>query len=350
MTYSKRLEKETKTRFFVNNPTPEEARKALGIGNVIGAVTNGNYIKKMLTSPETKQEMTAYVDGLIRQGLTDEEKIAAHLARHAVGRIAKIFEERFEKTRGAEGWTAIQGDPNYDTDYDYMISEADFFYQEAPNIRVKFPATDEAMQALETMTARGKATLATCGFSIRYGIDAFEAYKRGCQKGKGAPVFYVTMLAGHVDEYLEKYIKANQISLSDEALHSAGCEFAKILYQVQQDRYSDLNAKVLGGCRTSAHFTEMVPGDMCVTVNYDFIEMLNEMNPEVEERCSRHADEKTIKELTDKLPFYNYTISENSTEYIHWSLLPTALYFRNYVRTGWNDAVSIIRERKVMFR
>lgn len=350
MTYSKRLEQETKTRFFVNNPTPEEAKKALDVGNVTGAVTNGNYLKKMLTSAETRDEMTAYVDGLIKNGMADENQIAAHAVRYAVGKIAEIFRPMFEETNGEAGWASIQGNPNYDTVYEYMVSEARFFYEQANNIRVKFPATPEALQALEKMTAEGKATLATCGFSVPYGIDAFEAYKRGCAKSANVPVFYVTMLAGHVDEYLEKYVKANHLKLSEEALHSAGCEFAKTLYQIQQEKYSDLNVKVLGGCRTPAHFTEMVPGDMCVTVNYDFIEVLNDLDPTIEQRCTEHIDEKIKKELTDYIPFFRYTISENDKEYTHWSLLPTALYFRNYVRTGWNDAVAIIRERKIMFK
>lgn len=350
MTYSKKLEQETKTRFFVNNPTPNEARKALEIGNVTGAVTNGNYLKKMFTNAETKADMIDYVDSLIRSGMEDETEIAVHAARYAVGKLAEIFRPMFEETNGAAGWASIQGDPNHDTDYDYMVHEARFFYEQAPNIRVKFPATVEALQALETMTAAGKATLATCGFSVPYGIDAFEAYRRGSEKAGSAPVFYVTMLAGHVDEYLEKYNRANDLHLSSEALTAAGCEFAKKLYEVQQERYADLNAKVLGGCRTSAHFTEMVPGDMCVTVNYDFIEMLNKLDPAIEERYNKHVSEKTMHELMDTLPFFRYTLSSEGGEYTHWSMLPTALYFRNYVRTGWNDAVAIIRERKIMFR
>lgn len=349
MMYSKRLEKETKTRFFVNNPTPEEARKALDIGNVTGAVTNANYLKKLLTNAETKSGMIAYVDKLIRDGMEDETDIATHVARYGVGQLADIFRPMFEKSAGSAGWTAIQGDPNHDTDYEYMINEAKFFYEQAPNIRVKFPATSEALQALETMTEKGKATLATCGFSVPYGIDAFEAYKRGSEKAGGAPVFYVTVLAGHVDEYLDKYNRANGLNLSDEALASAGCEFAKTLHRIQRERFGDLNAKVLGGCRLPAHFTEMVPGDLCVTVNYDFIELLNKLNPRIEDRVNKHCNAKTIEEL-EQLPFFRYTLSDEGNEYIHWSLLPTVLYFRNYVRTGWNDALSIIRERKTMFR
>ena len=350
MTYSKKLELETKTRFFVNNPTPNEAKKSLEIGNVAGGVTNGNYLKRMLTTDETREDTISYIDSLIKEGMENPEEIAAYAARRAVGKLSDIFRPMFDQTGGKAGWTAIQGSPNHDADYEYMLSEARFFYKQAPNMRVKFAATPEAMQALEQMTAEGKATLATCGFSVQYGIDALNAYKRGCEKGGGAPPFYVTMLAGHVDEYLEKYTQANGLNLSEEALRNAGCEFAKTLYRVQQERFGELDAKVLGGCRSYYHFTEMVPGDMCVTVNYDFIEMLNKMDPPIERRVDQHISEEIQQELMNNLPFFRFTVSENNRDYTHWSTLPTALYFRNYVRNGWNDALAIIRERKIMYR
>ena len=351
MFYSKRLEEATPTSFFLNNPTPSEAKAALEIGNVIGIVTNGNYLKRMLTTPETKDSTIACIDRFIAEGIEDDQLIVALAAQEALKKCASYYLPMFEKTQGAMGWAAIQGNPNHDTDYDFMVAEAKRFYNVTPKMRVKFPATVEAMQALETMTGAGKATLATCGFSVQYAAAAMEAYKRGCEKfGQGVPRLYVTLLAGHIDEYLEKYVKANAITISPDVLSKAGCEIAKEVYKTWKEKYHDLNCRILGGCRATWHYTEMVPGDMSVTVNYDFIEELNALNPEIESRIDVRESDAVVNELKEKLPAFAFSISQDSRIYQHWSLVPTALYFRNYVRAGWNTAAATVRERRLMFR
>lgn len=351
MQYSKRLEKETPTSFFVNNPTPSEAKAALEIGNVIGMVTNGNYLKRMLTMPETRNETIAYIDQLIHEGIDDDQLIVALATQNAVKNCARYFQPMFEKTEGKQGWVSIQGNPNHDTDFDFMLAEARRFYSVAENIRVKFPATTEAIYCLEKMTAEGKATLATCGFSVQYAMEALEAYKRGCTQHHGeVPRLYVTLLAGHIDEYLEKYVKANDIVISGEVLSKAGYEIEKEVYKIWHDKYHDVNARILGGCRATYHYTEMVPGDMSVTVNYDFIEKLNALDPAITNRIDVREKEDVIEELNTKLPIFAYSISQNSKIYPHWSMVPTSLYFRNYVRSGWNAAASIVAERRVMFK
>lgn len=301
--------------------------------------------------PETRDDTIAVIDQYIKEGIEDDQLIVALAAQHAVGNCAKYFMPMYKKSQGEFGWAAIQGNPNRDTDYDFMIAEAKRFYHCIPNMRVKFPATAEAIQALETMTAEGKATLATCGFSVRYGVEAMEAYVRGCKKAKGiVPRLYVTILAGHVDEYLEKYVKANGIDIDHDILANAGCEIAKELYKIWYENYQDINCRILGGCREAYHFTEMVPGDMAVTVNYDFIQKLNELDPPFVPRIDQRVTRAVFTELSEKLPAFAYSASSESKEYIHWSLVPTSLYFRNYVRKGWNNAVAMVRERRVLFR
>ena len=351
MIYSKRLAQESPTRFFVNNPTPSEAKGALEIGNVIGMVTNGNYLQRMLTMPETRDDTVAVIDKYIKEGIDDDQLIVALAAQHAVSRCAKYFMPLYEQSQGELGWAAIQGNPNRDTDYDFMVEEARRFYQGVPNMRVKFPATAEAVQSLETMTAQGRATLATCGFSVQYGVEAMEAYARGCRKAKTAvPRLYVTILAGHVDEYLEKYVKANGVAIDQDILANAGCEIAKELYKTWYENYRDINCRILGGCREAYHFTEMVPGDMAVTVNYDFIQKLNELDPPLTPRIGQRVSKEIFAELSDKLPAFAYSVSHAGKEYLHWSMVPTSLYFRNYVRKGWNNAAAMVRERRVLFR
>lgn len=351
-TYAQKLYEQTPTRYWVNNPTPEEARKALEeVGNVVCIASNGNYAKRMLTEAETKDEAIAFVDAQIREGIEDDDRIVAATSAHMLSLCNQYFKKVFEETNGKYGWIAVQGNPFYDTDYDYMVAEAKRFYAVMPNMRVKFPATEEAVAALETMTSQGKATLATCGFSIPYTRAACDAYLRGVEKFGGAvPTLYMTTLAGPYDEFIGKYVKANGVQINPDVLKWAGCIVAKELYQINQTVYKDKNITMLGGCRDPYHFTEMVAGKMHVTVNYDFMEKLNSLDPPVEERVTKQSDEKIIAELCEKIPSFAYSMERDLTLYQSWSLHPGAMYFRNYLKNGWNVARGIVKERRILLK
>lgn len=348
--YSNKLYEQTPTRFWVNNPTPNEARQALALGNTVSVASNGNYVKRMLSMDETKDATIAEIDRCILAGMADDDAIVGMAALYNLRQIAEIYRPLFEESNGELGWVAIQGNPHRDTDYTYMKAEAERFYAAAPNIRVKFPATIEALSALRHFTGEGKATLATCGFSIPYAKAAAKAYHEAATScGKAVPKLFITTLAGPFDEYIGKYVKANHIEISDEVLAQAGCEMAKELYATQQREFPEVNCSLLGGCRFPYHFTEMVPANMNVTVNFDFIEKLNALDPPVESRIDVRADRAAIDELCQKIPSFRYAFCGEGA-YLHWSMQPAAQYFRNYVGNGWNVALGTVRERRILLK
>ena len=350
MQYSKRLEQETKTRFWLNNPTPEEVKRALELGNSVNVASNANYVKRMLSEKETRQEAVRVIDEQIAQGTADDHRIVAVTAQHFLGKCAELFMPLFESSNQEEGWVAIQGNPFCDTDYDFMVEEAERFYTTAPNIRVKFPATMEAAGALRTMTSRGKAVLATCGFSVSYAQAAVDAYEEGKQAyGGRVPRLYVTSLAGPFDEYLGKYVKAHNLEIPDEVLAQAGCCLSKKLYAMYEQDERKEDYRLLSGCRFPCHCTELVAGDIHIVANYDFIEKLNELDVPVKDRIHAMADEETIKELCEKLPPFAFAYNGEG-DYLHWSMQPSAQYFRNYLRNGWNAALGAVKERRILNR
>ena len=153
------------------------------------------------------------------------------------------------------------------------------------------------------------------------------------------------------DDVLQTFNSRSPVTLTRDMLSALlSCEIAKEVYKTWKEKYHDLNCRILGGCRATWHYTEMVPGDMSVTVNYDFIEELNALNPEIESRIDVRESDAVVNELKEKLPAFAFSISQDSRIYQHWSLVPTALYFRNYVRAGWNTAAATVRERRLMFR
>lgn len=350
MQYSKRLEQETKTRFWLNNPTPGEAERALALGNSVNVASNANYVKRMLSEEETRQEAIRIIDEKIDQGIADDHLVTAMTAQHFLGKCAELFRPLYESSDQEEGWIAIQGNPFYDTDYDFMVEEAERFYTTASNIRVKFPATMEAVSALRTMTSKGKAVLATCGFSVSYAKAAVEAYEEGKRVyGGRVPRLYVTSLAGPFDEYLGKYVNTHKLEISEEVLAQAGCCLSKKLYGMYEKDERKEDYRLLSGCRFPYHCTELAAGDIHIVADYDFIEKLNELDLPVTDRIHAMAGEETIKELCEKLPAFAFAYHEKG-DYLHWSMQPSAQYFRNYLRNGWNAALGIVKERRILKR
>jgi hypothetical protein len=82
------------TRLWINNPTPEEARKAIAAG-AISCTTNPTYSFKQITNEETREEALKIVKDAIEQ--TDDNNEAADLVQQQLAKRILIFSCRSMK-------------------------------------------------------------------------------------------------------------------------------------------------------------------------------------------------------------------------------------------------------------
>lgn len=208
-TYLERINEQTPTRMWVNNPTPSEAKKGLEAGT-FGATSNPTYLSHMLKAEETKDAALSAIDRYVR--MTEDDHLVVALAyQEMIAKIAEIFLPLFQETGGEKGWVAIQGNPYRDDDIDFILQEAHRFYEISPNIVVKVSATLAGIAAMEKLTSEGRCVLATAGVSNYYAVQMFEAYARGVQIAGSAPTLFVTTLAAPFENYAKKYVEANHI-------------------------------------------------------------------------------------------------------------------------------------------
>lgn len=343
--YVKRVNNQTNTKIWVNNPTIEEAANALEF-DVVGGTTNPTYCKRLLTMPDTEKQMCEVIDQVIVKEKDDH--VAAEKVQMAmVAKIAKVFLPVYEQTNGSRGLTAIQGNPYHDNDADYMIAEALRYFEISPNIIVKIPGTCAGLTALRHLTAMNKNHIITSCLSVSQEEAYFKVYKEVHDKDGKSPKLFVTTLAGIFDEFTKQYCLQHGIELSEAAAKEAGNNFSKRAYEMwTEGGYKGFLQG--GGARNITHFTELMGGSVHSTLNYSFIKELNELDLPLTQRIDQFSDKAVVEELEAKLPYYKQAYQRGALSSEEFDSYPPFVFFHNGFITAWDILVNKIAQRRAL--
>jgi len=103
-TYFHRVQRQSPTRFWINNPTASEAKAAIEAG-AFGCTTNPTHAAKMLGQEEERALVERDIAEAIARFPADADA-AASVQRAAVARIAAQFMPVYEKAGGLAGWVS----------------------------------------------------------------------------------------------------------------------------------------------------------------------------------------------------------------------------------------------------
>ena len=92
---------------------------------------------------------------------------------------AETYLPVFEASDFAYGHLSGQVDPHYFFDADTMLPQAVELSSLAPNIAIKIPGTQQGMQVIRKLTARGISTNCTAAYTVPQFIAAAEAVQAG---------------------------------------------------------------------------------------------------------------------------------------------------------------------------
>ncbi len=341
--YAKRVQQETPSKIFVNNPTLAEAKKALEY-DVIGATTNPTFVGKLAGMDGEKAAVFEEIDKLLPT-VSDDNQVMEKVEMALVKKIAEMYMPTFEETRGRRGLVFMQGNPFQDNDPEYRVAEALRFFTIAPNIVVKLPGNYASTKAFRELTGMNKAICITSCLSIPQEEEFYKIYRDVHSKDGNSPILYVTTLAGILDEFIKKYVAENNIQLSDEAIDVAGNLFSKLGYKmVEDEKYQGILQG--GGARHVKHFTELVGSAFESTVNYVFIEEMNKLNPPIVSRYQDFYSDAVKQELLAKLPWYKHAIERGSMSPKEFDSYPPFVYFRSTFTTAWQKMLDLIAQRR----
>jgi transaldolase len=222
-------------------------------------------------------------------------------------RGAGILAPVFEDEGGHKGRLSLQTNPaNYRTP-DRMVEQAVHFNTLAPNIQVKFPCTAAGLQAVEDATARGVVANVTVVFTVAQCIAAAEAVERGLRRYEQAggdtsrfsPV--CSLMIGRLDDWMKVLVEKDSIALDPDAANWAGIAAFKRAYGIFAER--GYRTRLLAAAyRHRLHWTELVGGDVVLTMPFAWQTRFNASGIEPVNRIDVPVDPRIIDDLQRRIP------------------------------------------------
>ena len=342
--YFLRLVTQTPTEFWINNPTREHADLAIANG-ASGCTNNPSYTQKMVDHPKEGPDALRILDDVIRES-DNEDEVAAIFQRRLVGPIAERFMPIYKQHSGERGFVSIQGDPMHEDDPDVVIREALENRKVAPNICCKIPTTKSGLAAMEYLVGQDIPMNATEIFGISQAIALCETYMKASQRTGKHPILYISHIAGIYDDHLRNVVEKEHIDISPDVLWQAGIAVFRKLYALKEERgYPGIF--VAGGARGLHHFTEMVGGKVCCTINWEgTADELLKQDPPVVYRLFNPVPQKVLDELMEKLPDFKRGYLEDGLDNEEFEEFGPVRLFRSSFINSWSRVLELIRARR----
>lgn len=342
--YFIRLAEQTPTEFWINNPTRGQAVLALQHG-ATGVTTNPSFTQKMIDHPEEGAYANEVLDDSIRES-DNVDEIIAIFQRKLVKTIAEKFMPVFQKTNKKKGYVSIQSDPINEHDPDVIIRHGMENSKISPNICIKIPSTNSGLIAMEFFIKKNIPINATEFFAMSQGIALCEKYIKTSKESGNSPVFFLSHIAGIYDDHLQNIIQKENIKITSDIQCQAGLAITRKFYNMHIER--DYPGTIVGGgARGLHHYTEIVGGKICGTINWEgTADKLIEADPPVIYRLFNPVEQYVIDTLTDNLvDFRRGWLDDGLLLEEFENFGPVRLFTSSFIKS-WDRVLKIIEEKR----
>lgn len=342
--YFIRVAEQTPTMFWINNPTLPQADLAIEHG-ALGCTNNPSYTQKMLDHPDYSEYSYSMLDQVLHE-INDDRKAAIEFQARMVKPVADKFMPMFEKSNGEHGFVSIQGDPFADDDPKEIVEQALYNRTVSPNICCKIPVTEPGLAAIEELIPQNVPCNSTEIFGVAQMVALAETYECVARKSGVFPMMYMSHIAGIYDDYFRNYVKENDVQISPDVLFQAGLAVARKVYKIMTERAYKV-VFIGGGARGLHHFTEMVGGRVCITINWvGTADKLIEKDYPVVYRLFNPVPQKVIDELMEKLPDFKRGYLEDGLSPDEFEGFGPVQLFKRAFTKSWGRVLEIIKERR----
>lgn len=340
--YFHRVARQSPTRLWINNPTQEEARKAIAAG-AISCTTNPTYTAKMLQEESEKEAVMGVIDQ-VTSTAGDDAKAASEIQRQVIKPLVEIFSTLYAKDPH-QGFVSIQGDPYAEDDYANIVEAALADRALGENVIAKIPVTAAGLKAIEHLIWENVPIIATEVMAISQATAVCELYERTCARTGRRPPLFVTHITGIFDEYLHNLACQEEIPIAKDILWQAGTIVARKQYKLLKERGYQVTM-LGGGARGLHHFTEMVGGDIHVTINWrGAAEELVRRDPPVVYRMDTPIPDYAVNELL-RIPVFRMAFEEGGLAVEEFADYGPVRYFRDSFEAGWSALLEAIAARR----
>ena len=220
----------------------------------------------MLDHPEYSDYAYGILDKVLRE-FEDDRQAAIEFQARMVKPVADKFMPLFESSGGEHGFVSIQGDPLADDNAERIVKQALDNRKVSPNICCKIPVTRPGLECIEQLVPLNTPMNSTEIFAVSQLVALAETYEKTARAAGVFPMMYMSHIAGIYDDFLRNYVVENDIQISSDVLHQGGLAVARKVYNIMTERAYKC-VFVGGGARGLHHFTEMVGGRVCITINW----------------------------------------------------------------------------------
>ncbi len=300
-----RTASEFPTDYWNDSCNESELRYAMENG-AVGATTNPTIVGTVM-----QQEYDIWaprVREIAAQNPTwTDQQVTWQVIEEMAIRGWKMLEPIWKANHGQKGRLSIQIDPTLNRSVDKMVEQARHFDTLAPNVQIKFPAVKAGIEAMELVTEEGLNINATVSFTVAQALAVGEAMERALAKREAAghdtswmaPV--CTIMIGRTDDWVKVYNKREGITVDPAAPDWAGIAVFKRAAAIFRER--GYRTRLLAAAyRHHLHWSELIGGDVSMTIPYGWQRLFNDSAVEVTDRWEDPVPEAYVRELSERCP------------------------------------------------
>ena len=293
------------------------------------------------------------IDKMIESNSTgSEDDILWNLIDEVGKKAANILQPVYEKTHGQKGKLSLQVNPKFYRNSDLMFKQGKYLASLAPNIAVKCPALPAGIIAIERLTSNGICINATVSFTVSQAVQVAEAVERGLDEAEknGVKIAdltpYVTIMVGRVDDHLKRVRQSQNNDVDPEVIDWASIAVFKNAYKIFKDR--GYRSKLLAAAfRNHMHWSELVGGDIVISMPYDWWNKLNASDIEVKNRINNPVDPSIIDKLSNNFNDFNRAFDSDGMSVEEFEYYGASKHTMDTFLSGYDEFIQIIRSRMI---
>jgi transaldolase len=337
----------TVTEYWNDSCSIEELKYAIENG-AVGATSNPTIVLGVL-----KKEMPLWKDR-IYQIINDnptwsEDQITWKLIEEMAVKGANLLMPIFQREKGKKGRLSIQTNPALYRNADAILQQAMHFHELAPNMNVKIPATKAGIKAIEEATYHGASINATVSFSVPQALAVGAAVERSLKRreAEGLPIDEMspicTIMIGRLDDWIHVLEKRDSILVTPGYGDWAGIAAFKRAVALYQER--GYRSRLLAAAyRHHMHWSELIGGDISMTIPYEWQKLFNASDIEVKERFNDPVPTEIVDTLYAKFPDFRRAYDPNGMTVDEFdSFGPTVRTLRTFI-ASYHDLVAVVRD------
>lgn len=281
-----------------------------------------------------------------------EAQITWQVIEEMAVRGAELLRPVYERTNGKKGFLSIQTNPEYHKSPDLLVTQALRFAKLAPNMQVKIPATAAGITAIEEVTAEGVSINATVCFTVPQAIAVAEAVERGIKRREAAQqstaqlVPVCTIMVGRLDDWMKVCAEKQNLVPTPGTLDWAGVACMKQAYGLYQK--AGYRTRLLAAAyRNHLHWSELIGGDIVLTIPSAWQKKFNASSVEVTPRMSNPVPPQILSELCEQLDDFRKAYDPKGLKPSEFDTYgATARTLRGFLGSYY-DLIGFVRDHRV---